>query len=45
MKEKKWSGRAFTSLCSLVSFILLCFTGVILYVEPHGRAAYLIGNS
>ena len=42
MKEKKWSGRAFTSLCSLVSFILLCFTGVILYVEPHGRVAYWI---
>lgn len=40
MKEKNWSGRAFTSLCSLISFILLCFTGIILYVEPHGRVAY-----
>jgi len=42
MKERNWNGRAFTSLCSLVSFILLCFTGVILYFEPHGRVAYWI---
>ena len=40
MNKRNWSGRAFTSLCSLVSFILLCFTGVILYLEPHGRVAY-----
>ena len=40
MSEKRWSGRAFTSLCSLVSFVLLCLTGIILYVEPHGRVAY-----
>jgi len=40
MKKKIWSGRAFTSLCSLISFILLCFTGIILYIEPHGRVAY-----
>lgn len=40
MSEKKWSGRAFTSLCSLVGFILLCCTGVILYIGPHGRVAY-----
>ena len=43
-KEKgngmKWSGRAFTSLCSLASFILLSLTGIILYIEPHGRVAY-----
>ena len=42
MSEKKWSGRAFTSLCSLVSFVLLFFTGIILYVEPQGRVAYWI---
>lgn len=42
MKEKNWNGRAFTSLCSLVGFILLCFTGIILYLEPHGRVAYWI---
>jgi len=42
MNEKNWSGRAFTSLCSLASFILLCFTGIILYIEPHGRVAYWI---
>ena len=40
MNERNWSGRAFVSLCSLVSFILLCFTGIILYIEPHGRVAY-----
>jgi hypothetical protein len=40
MSNKNWNGRAFTSLCSLVSFILLCLTGIILYVEPHGRVAY-----
>ena len=42
MKERNWNGRAFTSLCSLVSFILLCFTGITLYFEPHGRVAYWI---
>jgi hypothetical protein len=40
MSNKNWSGRAFTSVSSLVSFILLCFTGTILYIEPHGRVAY-----
>lgn len=40
MTGENWNGRAFTSLCSLVSFILLCFTGIILYMEPHGRVAY-----
>jgi len=40
MSNRNWSGRAFTSLCSLVSFILLCLTGIILYIEPHGRVAY-----
>ena len=42
MNQDKWSGRAFTSLSSLVSFILLGVTGVILYIEPHGRVAYWI---
>lgn len=42
MNQRSWNGRAFTSLCSLVSFILLCFTGIILYFEPHGRVAYWI---
>jgi hypothetical protein len=40
MSERSWSGRTFTSLCSLVSFILLGLTGLILYIEPHGRVAY-----
>jgi hypothetical protein len=42
MNKRNWSGRAFTSLCSLVSFILLCLTGIILYTEPQGRVAYWI---
>ena len=42
MNKRSWSGRVLTSLCSLVSFILLCFTGIILYLEPHGRVAYWI---
>lgn len=42
MRNRNWSGRAFTSLCSLVSFILLCLTGIILYIVPHGRVAYWI---
>ncbi len=35
-----WSGRAFASLCSLAGFMLLCVTGLILFLEPHGRVAY-----
>ncbi len=42
MGNSNWSGRAFTSLSSLVSFILLLFTGIILYIQPHGRVAYWI---
>ena len=42
MNKSSWSGRVFASLCSLVSFILLCLTGIILYVEPQGRVAYWI---
>jgi len=40
MGNRNWRGRAFTSLCSLVSFILLLLTAIILYIEPHGRVAY-----
>jgi hypothetical protein len=42
MSNRNWHGRAFTSLCSLVSFILLLLTAIILYIEPHGRVAYWI---
>ena len=42
MNNRNWQGRAFTSLCSLVSFILLLLTAIILYIEPHGRVAYWI---
>jgi hypothetical protein len=40
MNKKRWSGRAFTSLCSLAGFLLLCLTGIFLYIGPHGRVAY-----
>jgi len=40
MSKRNWHGRAFTSLCSLVSFILLLLTAIILYIVPHGRVAY-----
>lgn len=39
MKNNKWSGRAFTSLLSLASFLILSITGIILYAQPHGRIA------
>jgi hypothetical protein len=42
MNNSNWHGRAFISLCSLVSFILLLITAIILYIEPHGRVAYWI---
>jgi len=42
MSNRNWRGQAFTSLCSLVSFILLLITAIILYIEPHGRVAYWI---
>ena len=40
MSNRNWHGRVFTSLCSLVSFILIVLTAIILYIEPHGRVAY-----
>lgn len=40
VESRKWSGRVLTSLCTMVSFILLIVTAIILYVEPHGRVAY-----
>ena len=40
MINTNWHGRAFNSLCSLVGFILLLFTAIMLYIEPHGRVAY-----
>jgi hypothetical protein len=40
MNNKNWHGRPFTSLCSLMSFILLMPTAIILYIVPHGRVAY-----
>jgi hypothetical protein len=39
MGNRNWRGRAFTSLCSLVNFIFLLLTAIILYIEPHGRVA------
>lgn len=40
MKKQKWSGRTFSSLCSLISFGMLAVTGLVLFVQPHGRVAY-----
>jgi len=40
MSNRNWHGRPFTSLCSLMSFILLMLTAIILYIVPHGRVAY-----
>ena len=40
MSNRNWRGQAFTSLCSLVSFILLALTAIILHIELHGRVAY-----
>jgi len=40
MSNRNWRGRAFTSLCSLASFILLLLTAIVLYIVPHGRVAY-----
>ena len=40
MGNRNWRGRAFTSLCSLASFILLLLTAIVLYIVPHGRVAY-----
>jgi hypothetical protein len=40
MGNRNWGGRAFTSLCSLASFLLLLLTAIVLYIVPHGRVAY-----
>ena len=40
MSNGRVNGRVLTSLSSLGGFLLLFLTGVILYVEPHGRVAY-----
>ena len=42
MAGKGWQGRAFASLLSLVSFLVLGITGVILYLTPQGRVAYWV---
>ncbi len=40
MTGKKFSGRVLTSLCSLAAFLVAAFSGIILYLVPHGRIAY-----
>jgi hypothetical protein len=42
MAGKGWQGRVFTSLLSLVSFLVLSITGIILYLTPQGRVAYWV---
>lgn len=40
MAEKAFKGQAFVSMLSLVSFIILVITGIVLFLQPHGRVAY-----
>ena len=42
-KNKKFKWRAFISVLSAASFILIAFTGVILFVTPPGRVANWTG--
>ncbi len=38
--KKGFKGQAFTSMLSLISFLILVITGLIMFLEPHGRVAY-----
>jgi len=40
MKEKGWQTRSLTSLLTLAGFLIMSLTGLVLYLEPHGRVAY-----
>jgi hypothetical protein len=41
MADKKgFKGQAFTSMLSLISFLVLVLTGLLMFLEPHGRVAY-----
>lgn len=42
-KNKKFKWRAFTSVLATVFFILMAFTGIILFVTPPGRVANWTG--
>ena len=41
-KNFKLKWRAFTSFLVLFSFFVLAFSGIILYIFPHGRVAYWV---
>ena len=38
----KMNIRKITSLTALLSFTILALTGIVLYIEPHGRVAYWV---
>ena len=40
MAKKAFNGRAFVSLLSTVGFLVLVVTGIIMWMQPHGRVAY-----
>ena len=42
MKKANWNNRALTSLLSMVGFLIMSLTGLVLYVVPHGRIAYWV---
>lgn len=42
IKSNRLKWRAFTSLLVLFSFVVLAFSGIILYIFPHGRVAYWV---
>ena len=40
MAKNGFKGQAFVSMLSLISFLILVITGIIMFLEPHGRVAY-----
>ncbi len=40
MAESKFNLRAHVSVLTTFSFVVMVITGIVLYVEPHGRVAY-----
>jgi len=39
-EDRRFNGRSFIALLAAFSFLVMVVTGVVLYVEPHGRVAY-----
>lgn len=40
MTQPKFNARGFFSLLTTFCFVVMVITGIVLYVEPHGRVAY-----